>query len=188
MENIIAPVITEKIKGIIYKLYNKNDENIFYIGSSTKSLYVRTHQHKRASKKGTNKLYTYIRDNEGIENFISEVIETVDVDNIRELRQKEQYYLELLKPTLNSHVASTNININYKNNPSEYRKKYIKTLKGAHNIKQYNNTEKHKEYIKIYSSTEKSKEYRKNYRIQHAAKIKDYHKDYNQNHRKVKLN
>ena len=68
MENIIAPVITEKIKGIIYKLYNKNDETMFYIGSSKNSLYNRTHQHKIASKKGTNKLYTYIRDNERFRN------------------------------------------------------------------------------------------------------------------------
>lgn len=200
MENIIALVVTEKIKGIIYKLYNKNDENIFYIGSSTQSLYNRTHEHKRKAKKGTTKLYNYIRDNEGIENFISEVIENVEVENIHELRKKEQDFIILLKPPLNSNNATVNIKIDQRIDKKLYHKEYQQT-EGYKNYqkeyqqteayknykKQYNNTEKHKEYIKIYSSTKKIKDYHKSYREQHAAKIKDYMKIYRQNHKKVKL-
>jgi hypothetical protein len=173
MDNIITPVITEKIKGIIYKLYDKNDETKFYIGSSTMSLYTRTYQHKYNSKKGTNKLYKYIRDNGEIENFIGEVLETIEVENIKELRHKEQDFINLLKPSLNSNNATTNIN-----DAKKLKKIYMRT---------YDQTEGRKNKRKIRSQTQEYKNYHKDYYTINIQKYKDYYKDYYQSHKKDKL-
>tara|TARA_B000000565_G_C23754279_1_gene365883 strand:- start:419 stop:1333 length:915 start_codon:yes stop_codon:yes gene_type:complete len=91
---------------VIYKIYCK-DENIkdFYIGSST-NLYVRINVHKcRCNNKDTDgyylKLYEFIRENGGWENFNIEVIEYFNCNSKKELIQKEQEYINKLKPSLN---------------------------------------------------------------------------------------
>jgi hypothetical protein len=177
MENIIAPAVTTKIKGFIYKIYNKNDATMFYIGSSTTSLNIRTDQHKQKAKKRTSKLYKYIRDNGGIENFISEVIEKIEVENINELRTKEQDMINLLKPTLNSNVASTNIIIDQRIDKNLYNKLY-------------RHTKKHKEYIKTLSQTDEYKDYIKKKRLSEDYKIyqKKYQTIYRQSKKKIKIN
>ena len=91
---------------VIYKIYCK-DENIkdFYIGSST-NLYVRINVHKcRCNNEDTDgyylKLYEFIRENGGWENFNIEVIEYFNCNSKKELIQKEQEYINKLKPSLN---------------------------------------------------------------------------------------
>lgn len=175
MENIIAPVVTKKIKGTVYKIYNKNDETMFYIGSCSIPFKIRIQMHKSASKKSPFKLYKYIRDNEGFENFICKVIENIEVENIKELRQKEQDFIILLNPTLNSNIASSNIGIDQRIDKKLYNKLYQQS-------------EKYKSYKKEYQQSEKYKSYQKRYTEKYKSYQKSYMKNYYQNHKKVKLN
>jgi len=52
----------EKInKGIIYLISDKNNNDMFYIGSTKQILNNRISTHKKDSKKKNSKLYLYIR-------------------------------------------------------------------------------------------------------------------------------
>jgi hypothetical protein len=102
----------------IYKLRSNNPEIIdFYIGSSV-SLWGRYLLHKKSCNTLTNtsKLYIFIRENGGIENWTCELLAQCE----RHLqRQTEQEWIDKLKPTLNTRRASTD-----KEQAKEVRKKY----------------------------------------------------------------
>jgi group I intron endonuclease len=89
----------------IYKIYC-NDESITdcYIGS-TKRFKKRQIDHKCASKKETSKLYNFIREHNGWDNFNMIILETVICETKQDIIKKEQEYIELLKPTLNTSNA-----------------------------------------------------------------------------------
>jgi len=99
--------ITNYNRSKIYKIYCE-DEGVdeFYIGSSA-NLKVRINNHKTDchninSEKYNRKLYTYIRANFGFENFIVKTLERFPCENELALRQREQKWINELKPTLNS--------------------------------------------------------------------------------------
>ena len=77
-----------------------------YIGSTT-DFESRKEKHKRSccnenDKAYNYKVYKYIRDNGGWENWETEKICDVEMDKLREM---EQYHIDFLKPSLNSRDA-----------------------------------------------------------------------------------
>jgi group I intron endonuclease len=102
-----------EVKGKIYKLINDLNDKI-YIGSSTyQYLSTRLRCHKNSSKNETgrrdSKLYKYIRE-KGIEHFQIELIEEYTCETKQQLCEREQYWIEQLKPELNMFRAIANPN------------------------------------------------------------------------------
>lgn len=125
--------------GTIYRI-NVNDE--FYIGSTMKSLTERQYNHNITLKQNvrTNKLYEKCREN-NINNIICILLEQKEVEDIDEIRQLEQEYIDKLQPSLNSQIAYTGLS----------QKQYIK--------EHYNNNRQH--YL----------DYQKNYRYNNKEKV-----------------
>jgi predicted GIY-YIG superfamily endonuclease len=85
-------------KNIIYKLCCDGQ---MYIGHTT-DLYKRIHLHKsNIKKKLNNKLYTFI----GNKSWYIEIIEKFPCENNKEAIEREQFWIEIIKPTLNSNRA-----------------------------------------------------------------------------------
>lgn len=127
----------EKInKGIIYLISDKNNNDMFYIGSTKQILNNRISTHKKDSKKKNSKLYLYIRNVGDITtDFNINILDEVEFYNIQDLREKEKYYINSFVPPLNSNKI---LNFDVKDK------------------KLYNN---------MYYQTEKRKNYMKNYYI-----------------------
>ena len=120
----------------------------FYIGSS-KDVKERWANHKKPSvwkNCPNNPLYQDMQ-KYGVENFVFEVLAEVEPE---ELKETEQKFIEILKPTYN--------NINAKGLDVERYKEYQK---------QYHKSDKCKDYQKKYHKTNKYKQYHK-----------EYHKEY----------
>ena len=93
--------------GKIYKLVNSVDNEI-YIGSTCDSLSKRKYQHKAMAVKRPNiRVYQHLN-TIGWENVRIILIESVQAFNKDQLRAREQHYIDLLKPTLNSQSAINN--------------------------------------------------------------------------------
>ena len=96
----------------IYKILDKNNNEEFYIGSTNKLSSRKSHHkknvHNKRSKKYWCKLYQYMRANGGFENFHFDVLEAGTCDDKVFIKQREQDYINNLKPTLNSINACTN--------------------------------------------------------------------------------
>lgn len=89
---------------IIYKIYCDSLSDI-YIGS-TNNLNRRIVYHKKDCynknlSKYNNKLYTFIRDNVGFDNWKFKILESFN----EERKKKEQYYINKLNPSLNTYRA-----------------------------------------------------------------------------------
>jgi hypothetical protein len=90
----------------IYKITDKEEPLEFYIGS-TNRFSSRKSQHKKnvynkVGKKYRCKLYQYIRGKGGFDNFDMSIIEQGECNDRLFIRNKEQEYINELKPTLNS--------------------------------------------------------------------------------------
>jgi flagellar biosynthesis/type III secretory pathway protein FliH len=144
------------MKGIVYKIYCK-DSSIteFYIGSSV-DFKTRKRKHKSDcnntnSAKYNYKVYKFIRENGGWDNWEFETLLEVEVVDKEELRLKYErpYQLDLL-PELNSQLEGRTIEEWREDNKEElakYQKEYQKEYREDHKeeIKQY--FEKNKEQI-----------------------------------------
>lgn len=113
------------MKGCVYMIKCK-DENISdcYVGS-TINLCSRKKQHKSVCKTPENKsynfkVYKFIRDNGGFDNFEFVVLKEVEVNNKVELKQHEAEQYELLKPSLNCNNPLIQIDMKL------YQKEYYK--------------------------------------------------------------
>lgn len=129
----------KKISGV-YKITNTITDD-FYIGSS-RNIEDRWTHHKCPSawKKQQNNLLYLDFQKYGLENFKFEIIEETS-----QLREREQYFIDLLQPTYNDR-RSNGLNI-------ERRKKYQKEYRQTDESKEYQ-----KEYHKEYRQTEKYKD------------------------------
>jgi len=144
---------------VIYKLCHLNDldnENI-YIGSTT-NFKNRKHGHKGAcnnknTKKYNCKLYQFIRDNGGWDEWQMILIESFPCNNKIELQIRERYHIELLKSKLNQLIPTRT----YK----EYCDDNKETLAEKHKIYYNDNKER---------IAEVSKQYREN----NEDRIKNY--------------
>ena len=141
----------------IYCLHNE-DLPEYYVGN-TKDLNERWKNHKKDSKTLSFKVYKYIRNNGGINNFKMEVVDEIccDLENAKKL---ERYYIELLGASLNSDVPGRT--------DEEYKKEYYQ-----------NNKQKINKYNKKYyqenkqEMCEQHKEYRQNNRQEISEKRKE---------------
>lgn len=149
-------------KSIIYKVCC-NDISItdIYIGSTT-NFRNRKSQHKNCcnnenDKKHNYKIYQFIRENGGFDNWNMIMIEEYNCENKRELEKRERYWIEELKSNLNSMI------------PTRTHKEYVEQNKdkiSESNKQRYNKNieeRKNKRLIYYYANKEKSNEYCKEY-------------------------
>ena len=142
-----------KIIGI-YKITNTITGD-FYIGSS-KDVKHRWENHKcpSALKNYPNNPMYLDMQKYGTDKFDFQILAEVEIG---QLKEKEQWFIEKLKPTYNS-IRANGIDIERK---KEYHKKYKKS-------------DKHKEYQKKYQKSDKHKEYQKKYQKEYQNKICSY--------------
>ena len=116
----------------VYKITNTATGD-FYIGSS-KDVKCRWASHKYPSRwkqYPNNPMYLDMK-KYGLENFVFEVLEEVEENKLKEM---EQHYIELLKPTYNRCNANGWDTERYK----EYKKEYNKSDKFKKYLKEYTN-------------------------------------------------
>ena len=95
------------IQGKVYKLVNTVDNQI-YVGSTVSPLSKRFHGHKTdARKPSTRRVMTHLL-SIGWENVRIILIENYTCLSKEELRAREQYYIDLLRPSLNMSLAFDN--------------------------------------------------------------------------------
>jgi len=127
---------------MIGRVYRINvNENDFYIGSTIKRLCERQAHHNNRLKDNfyKYKLYEKCREN-NITNIICILLEQKEVEDIDEIRELEQEYIDKLQPTLNhkgSYLSQDN---------KEYHKEYSKEWR-----------KNNKEHIKDYYINNKDK-------------------------------
>jgi len=148
--------------GLIYKLCC-NDTNIKeeYVGST-----VDFTERKRCHKKSCNnvngkiynlKVYQFIRENGGFENWSMVLIEKYPCNDILELKSRERYFIELLKSRLNCCIPTRT--------KKEWRNDNKETIKEKDKVYR----DEHKETIK---------ERDKVYREEHKETIKEYYEEH----------
>tara|TARA_R110000803_G_scaffold89315_1_gene156536 strand:- start:1700 stop:2353 length:654 start_codon:yes stop_codon:yes gene_type:complete len=171
------------IDGIIYKLFCK-DFDEFYIGSTTK-FHHRKKSHKSCCNNEKNKdynikVYKYIRDNGGYDNWNYEIVELGEYQDKNCMKNRERYFIETLKPSLNSNIPNRSIKewrIDEYEKVQAVQKKYRETHKEEK--KEY--YEKNKEII-----SKKKKEYRANNREIISKQRKEYRETHKEEIKKQK--
>lgn len=87
---------------IIYRLCS-NTTPSFYVGSTSRDLKHRLAKHKNKSWEAPNrKLYKHILENGGFKEWRMEALETIETDNRLTRATREQFWIDELKPELNS--------------------------------------------------------------------------------------
>ena len=130
----------------VYKITNTITGD-FYIGSS-KNVKRRWIEHKCKSswnKQPNNPMYLDMQ-KYGVDKFAFEILEEVEVEKLKET---EQQFIELLKPTYNDRKANGWDVERYKETKKEYQK-----------------SERYKEYQKEYEKSDKGKESHRKYQNQ----------------------
>ena len=159
--------------GMIYKLVCNNlDITDIYIGSTT-NFKQRKRGHKKVCNNPNNKrynlkVYKFIRDNGGFENWSMILVATTPCNSKLELTKHERHYYEKLNATLNMRF------------PQRTQKEYNKTNKDIIKIKKKEWAENNKEYVKI-----KAKKYREDNKEIIKIKKKEYH-EANKEYMKIK--
>ena len=136
--------MTEKISAV-YKITNTVTCD-FYIGSS-KNVKSRWAHHKCQStwnKCPNNPMYKDMQ-KYGTDKFELQILAEVEADKLKE---KEQQFIETLKPTYNNYNANGWDTERYK----ECQKKYMRSDKGKEYQKEYHKSDKYKEYQKEYNN------------------------------------
>ena len=189
-------------KNIIYKLCCKNlDVKNIYVGS-TCNFTKRKSAHKTDSnnlncKKYNLKVYKFIRDNGGFENWEMIMIEEYPCENKMQKIKRERHHIELLCSTLNSYVPGRDMKEYYQDNKEkikEYRKNNSDKMKeyredNKQKVKEFQKEwyEKNKERIK--EKNEKNKDAIKQSQKEYNEKNKDAHnqkrKEHYQNNKDV---
>ena len=152
-------------KTIFYRIVC-NDLNIkdCYIGHTTNFI-KRKQNHKRNcnninSNKYFFKVYDFIRENRGWDNWSMVMIEEISCENLNEACKLERKFIEEYNTTLNIAI------------PTRTKNEWCK-------IYHENNKEKEKEYVE--KNKEKIREYRKNYYKNNKDKIKKQSNEYYKN-------
>jgi len=173
-------------KTIIYKIVHKEDPDNHdsYTGHTTEFT-KRKNQHKIAclnpnNKKYHYKVYKYIRENGGWDNFIMLEIEKYSCNDGNEARARENYWYNQLKSKLNTQIP-TRTNKQYRQDNrdelSEYQKQY----------RQDNRDEISEQRKQHYQDNrDKLIEYQKQYRRENPDKIAEQKKQrYQENREKI---
>jgi len=127
-------------KTIIYKIECRNSQiKEFYIGHST-NIYVRTHLHKFYSKIKESKLYSFIRNHGGFDNWKITKIEDYPCQYKYDALARERFYIEDLKPELNENLPHRGYKELRKKNIEKYNlymkyymKEYYQKMKAKKN-------------------------------------------------------
>lgn len=145
-------------KALVYKLVCK-DLNIkdLYVGSTT-NFNNRKRSHKSCctnenSRKYNYKVYKYIRENGGWDNFEMILIENFPCCSKQDLHARERYWKEELHANLNCVVPGRTIKEYYEDNQEillKYQKKYQKKNKEKISKKQKEYREKNRDKIEKY--------------------------------------
>ena len=154
-------------KTIIYKIKCREPTILdCYVGHTTNFI-QRKYKHKFDCNTPTRKnhndyIYRFIRENGGWENWDMILIEEVECNNFNEACKKEQYWIDELKPLLNTRRAF---------NSDEDWKEYFK---------KYRETEKYKIYMEMNKekANERSKEYYKDNREEKLKYVSEYKKNH----------
>src|SRR6185437_11230811 len=147
----------DEIDGKIYKIQYKDNNDICYIGSTTKTLVNRMGNHIRCFKNNSSHYSLFeLFEKYGVDNFEIILLEKYTCKNKDELRKKEGEYIESLD-CVNRVIAGRS--------KHEYAEQ---------------NKEKIKEYMKKYEqdNIESLRSYRQNYAKVNKDKISSYKKDY----------
>lgn len=94
--------------GKIYKLVNSVDGRI-YVGSTCNVLSKRLAEHKRAARQNPTRCVYEALNDVGWENVRIVLIEAFRCTNKEELTAREQYFMDMLRPSLNKQAASGQI-------------------------------------------------------------------------------
>lgn len=167
--------------GIIYKLCCR-DVNVtdIYIGS-TIGFTVRENAHKTScnnknAKQYNSKLYQFIRNNGGWDNWDMIIIEQTEFKNSLELHKRERYYMDTLHSTLNVNIPSRTASEYYKNTNYETQKRYM--LKNKESIRL-----QRKEYLRQYHIN--NKERIRQYKINNKEHLRQYIRQYKINNKDI---
>lgn len=139
--------------GKIYKLVSRDPKIVdIYIGSTCTNLCKRIAFHRETALEAQNrKLYKFINGN--WENWRIILIELYPCNSKQELLQREQYYIDLLKPTLNDNNAW---GINKEREKAyEQRAERKDKRNEISKIHYQKNKDKVKQYYKIYNINKK---------------------------------
>jgi len=170
-------------KTIIYKIVHKEDPDNHesYTGHTTEFA-KRKCEHKKRCLNPNNKnhhlkIYQYIRENGGWDNFIMLEIEKYPCNDGNEARARENYWYNELKSKLNTNVPSRTLKQYYQDN----REKFLE------NNKQYrqDNSEKMKQYRQ--DNRDELSEYQKQYYQDNREKFLENNKQYYQDNRDKQL-
>tara|TARA_R110000765_G_scaffold201765_1_gene307168 strand:+ start:202 stop:912 length:711 start_codon:yes stop_codon:yes gene_type:complete len=185
---------------IIYKLVSNNLEiTEFYIGS-TVNFTRRKNKHKSCchnpnGKSYNRKVYQFIRNNGGWQNWDMVLVEKTPCVDKLELRKIEREFMEKLGSSLNmvsayqskeelkeyQKIYSESNKDKIKEQKKEYREINTEKIKEQNKEYRENNKDKIKEQNKIYF--ENNKEKKKEYQEINKEKIKEYRKIYNENNK-----
>lgn len=178
-------------KGLIYKLCCK-DTSIteIYVGSTT-NFTQRKRSHKNCCnnptyKQSNLKVYQFIRENGGFQNWNMVLIEYFSCETELELGRRENYWKQELQSSLNS--ISPPMYETYQEWYEEHKEKILerhKEWREAHqeHIKEWR--EEHKEQQKEWreANREKILEYHKEWSEEHKEQQKEYHKEWYEEHK-----
>jgi hypothetical protein len=94
------------VKGKIYGIQQKDTERTVYVGSTCLSLPARWSNHKQSVYAfPERKIYQFILQNGGLENYKMILIEEVEVENRKDLLKREGHYIKALSPIGNKYIA-----------------------------------------------------------------------------------
>jgi len=136
----------------VYKLYHESNPDKLYIGSTKNSLSVRLQKHKNDMNRYNSKVYTYLRPLDWMGVRI-QIIEIFQYETRKEILAKEDYYIKLMRPELNTISAVFDVD-QWKRYLQQYRdvnKERIKEYRELHKNKAKQYRELHKDKIKQYS-------------------------------------
>jgi group I intron endonuclease len=106
----------------IYKITSRVHPDRIYVGSAT-NFHVRWNLHRsklRTNKHHTPKLQAH-HNKYGLDDLSFEIIEQFEFNGARHLEEREDYYIQLLKPWFNSRLKAQN-NIGFKMSPEQCEK------------------------------------------------------------------
>ena len=111
-------------RAYIYKIQHKTKLELLYIGSTVKfGRRVCCHRYSSLNIKENRKLYQIIRENGGWEGFTCDIILKFNCSSLIELRTKENDFIKLLQPCMNTKAAINTITKN------DYQRLYRQRVK-----------------------------------------------------------
>jgi len=172
---MILPMSNKYNNTVIYKIVCL-DSTItdVYVGSTT-DFNKRKRQHKYCCYNENNKdynlkIYETIRANGGWDNYNIIEIESYPCENDEQQRERERYWYDILKPSMNSQLP-----LSTKEERKESDKEYNK---------EYKKTEKYKEYLE--KNREKRNQNQREYREKTREKRNQNQREYREKRRALK--